>query len=763
MAKTRDAPDAALAFTGLGPDADRTTVHLRSGAHGPDEQRLERAINRARWAGAVVAFALGPLFPNLGAPFVVALGGSLLAYACVMQLVISRSAGRPLGRAFHFAFWADNAVILLAMLTFAPDPAWTTFVFGILVIIIGGFRYGGVGALVSAGILGLGYIVIGFYRELAFGHPVEISRVAGHLTAYLLAALLMSGILRELHSLRGLFEPLLSAQGDLGEGILVHESGRPVYWNEAIARLTGYGRDEIAALSSIGELVAPQERAAVTKLLADRSRKGKIETLIARKDGAQVPVELAFAPIASALGPREVVLVRAVTEARRASDALRDQALHDRLTGLPNQTLLDDRLEQAIAVARRLGGSCSLLLVGLDNLTDVNEIFGHHAADTLMPQIAGRLVGEVRAVDTVARLGSDEFVVLLPTTDAEGAVLVARKIGRAMERPFAVGDRSVGLGAGIGIASYPASGSQPQELLRRAEIAMQAAKSSGQGYVAYAPAYEPGQIGLLVVPALREAIERDQLLLHYQPEVRVRDGGVVRMEALIRWDRGGELVAPAEFISLAEHRGLIGALTLWVIGTALRDQRTWSEVGWPVEVAVNASVRNLLDPEFPPAVARLCRSTGTDPRFLTLEITESVLMADPERIGRTLELLRRMGVRLAIDDFGTGYSSLAYLDQLPVQSLKVDRSFVARLGAKKGSYAIVRAIVDLGEAFGFEVVAEGIEDQPTLDRLAAIGVQTAQGYHIARPMALPDLLTWLHGRSPVSARETPSLHLVRPA
>lgn len=711
---------------------------------GIEQNRLERAINLARWTGAVVVFGLGPVFPNLGWAFVVGLGVFLLLYAATMHAVTSGRRPHDLKRALQLAFWADNSVILFAMLIFSPDRPWTTFVFGILVIIIGGFRYGGIGALTSASLLGAGYVAIAVYREIAFGYLVEPERLASHVAAYLLAALLMSGIMRELQSLRGLFEPLLAAQGDLGEGIVVNAAGRPVYWNDAISRVTGYSGDELAALGSILDLVVPSERDAVAMALGDRKSGGKIETLFERKDGSRVSVELAFAPIDTAVGRREVILVRDVTESKLAWESLRDQALHDRLTGLANRTLLDDRLEQAVAAARRLTGQCSVLLLGLDNFSDVIEAFGHSAGDTLMPQVAGRISGEVRAVDTVARMSGDEFAVLLPATDTESASVVARKIVRAMERPFSVGDQAVGLGASVGIVTYPDHGSQPDELLRHGEIAMQAAKGSGQGFLVYTSGEEPQRNSLLLAPALRKAMQEDELVLHYQPEVSMADGRPLRMEALVRWRRGQELVQPVDFVPLAERRGLMGALTLWVLGAALRDRRAWAEAGTVAPaVAVNVSASNLLDPEFPSSVARLCTSTNTDPRWLALEITESVLMVDPPRTRETLITLRGMGIHLAIDDFGTGYSSLAYLYRLPMDAVKIDRSFITDLDPSSGNWAIVRATIDIARDFGLELVAEGVENQAMFDRLASMGVDTAQGYHIARPMALADTLKWL--------------------
>ncbi len=725
-----------------------------------EDRRLERAINLARWSGGAIAFGTGPAFPNLGWPFVVALGSGLFLYGAVMHVLTRPRDGPPREWPYRFAFWGDIAMVLFAMLVFVPDRIWSTFAFGLLVVIINGFRRGGVGALVTAGAMSLGYVAEATYRAAAFGYAFEPSRLGTNVTTYLLAALLMSGIVRELRALRGLYEPLLAAQGDIGEGIVVVESGRAVYWNAEVERLTGYGPAELRSLATVWELFAAADRAAISQALFEHARKGKIEAIVARKDGATVPVELAFAPVRTALGQREVIVVRDVSETKRAWQALRDEALHDRITGLPNRVLLEDRLEQATALGRRLGGSYSVLLIGLGDLAEVTKVFGHNAGDALIAEVSRRIGTEVRAVDTLARIAGDEFAVLLAATEVADAEIAARKIVTALERPFTVGDDVVELGASVGIVGWPTHADIPYELLRRAKIAMHVASASAVGYAVFASEQEPSRRGLVLLPELRRAIEGSELILEYQPEVSLVDGHVVRLEALVRWDRGGEVIQPVEFVPLAERYGLIGALTLWVLGTALRDRRAWNEAGWPVQVSVNASIRNLLDPGFPATVARLCSNAGVDPSALGIEVTESVLMVEPERTSRCLSDLRVLGVHVAIDDFGTGYSSLAYLDRLPLDAVKIDRSFVSSLLADTGSAAIVGATIDLGRQFGFELVAEGIEDQATLDRLRALSVQTAQGFHICPPLAAAQVPAWLRARARVDMLGEPVL---RPA
>jgi diguanylate cyclase len=422
------------------------------------------------------------------------------------------------------------------------------------------------------------------------------------------------------------------------------------------------------------------------------------------------------------------------------------QASHDALTGLPNRTMLRDRTDQAIHQADRELVPAALLLIDLDRFKEVNDTLGHHYGDQLLLQVGERLRDSLREVDTVARLGGDEFAVLLPRIETgEGATTVARKLQDVLEEPFLLEDLALDVEASIGVAVYPQHGSDADELLQHADIAMYVAKETHAGFVLFDPAqdqHSPRRLALL--GELRRAIESDQLVLHYQPKVDAHSGQLLGVEALVRWqhpDHG--LIPPGDFIPLAERTGLIGPLTHYVLDAALRQCQQWRQAGHELAVAVNISARRLLDVEFPDEVASLLARWEVPARLLVVEITESTIMADPDRALEILGRLNAMGVQLSIDDFGTGYSSMAYLKSLPVHELKVDRSFVTQMNSDSRDAVIVRSTIDLGRNLGLRVVAEGVEDQTTLQELDMLGCDAIQGYYVSRPVPPDDLIRWL--------------------
>ena len=444
-----------------------------------------------------------------------------------------------------------------------------------------------------------------------------------------------------------------------------------------------------------------------------------------------------------------VVLVN-VSGRVRAEQRLAQAALHDPLTGLPNRLLLQDRLEQALRAARRTGGGVAVLVLGLDAFKSVNNTYGHSVGDILLGEVAGRLRHTIREADTLARFSGDRFGIVLADVPEGGDVAVANKLRQVLTEPFIVAEQRLHVSVSVGGSCHPADGNDPQTLLRKAEVAMYAAKRSRSGFESYRAELDVHSADrMTLMTELREALQRGALELHFQPVVAVPGGQLAMVEALVRWPhpvRGQ--IPPLEFIPLAEETDLMRPLTDWVIAQAIGQCRRWSDAGWRVPVAVNLSVRNLVDDGLADRIRSLLEAAAVPPADLTVEITESVVMADAARSLETMQQLRKAGIEIAIDDFGTGYSSLAYLGRLPISAVKIDRTFVGSLLSDQSSLAIVGATVGLAHALGLKVVAEGVESQAVLDRLRVLGTDRAQGFYIASPMPASALMSWLAARPP---------------
>jgi diguanylate cyclase (GGDEF)-like protein len=449
---------------------------------------------------------------------------------------------------------------------------------------------------------------------------------------------------------------------------------------------------------------------------------------------------------------------RRLDQLRGEVSAREHQALHDSLTGLGNRTLFAQWLEAALR-ERTAGQHVGVLLMDLDGFKDINDTLGHHAGDAVLEEVASRVLNTLGPNRLAARLGGDEFAFVVPGAAGPDAIhAIATQVRSGVSQPVSVGGMELEVRSSIGVAVAPADGTDVSTLLRRADVAMYSAKSTRKGLVAYDRVIDQyARRRLVLTNELRKALEGRQLEVWYQPLARLGTSEVVGMEALLRWrhvDFGS--IGPAEFVPVAEQSGLIEPITWWVLETSLGELATWRREGFDLTMAVNISARNLTSPHMTERLAGVLQAAGIPAADLTLEITESLMMADPEGSRRVLEDLAGLGVKIAIDDFGTGYSSLVRLKRLPLHTVKIDRSFVMSMHRDEGDEAIVRATIELARNMGHEVIAEGVERRDTWDRLATLGCNLAQGHFLAPAMPIDVCRSWLRSRqSPQMAAITP--------
>jgi len=425
--------------------------------------------------------------------------------------------------------------------------------------------------------------------------------------------------------------------------------------------------------------------------------------------------------------------------------ALEHQALHDSLTGLPNRALLQDRLTQAIHIMHRNDDNMALLLLDLDRFKEVNDALGHQVGDELLQLVSIRLESVLRESDTVARLGGDEFAIVAPSTKSADAVVFADKIVKSINEVFHVGGQNLYVGASVGIAIYPADGADASTLIRHADIAMYHAKRNGLGYYVYKKTTDEANVDrLALVGDLHEELNNPgHLHLYYQPQIHLFSQTVVTLEVLLRWEHPQMgPVSPEQIISMAEHTGLIGPLTHWIVETAVRECTQCNGLHDAYDLAINLSAWNLQDPELPGTIRRILDQYQFPANRIMLEITESAMMNDPVRARQILHALNAMNIKLAIDDFGTGFSSLGYLKLLPVDCLKIDKSFVIEMLENENDAIIVQSTIDLAHNLGLSVIAEGVENQETMLRLRKLKCDAAQGYHISRPLPQMEFQEW---------------------
>jgi len=429
---------------------------------------------------------------------------------------------------------------------------------------------------------------------------------------------------------------------------------------------------------------------------------------------------------------------------------------YDSLTGLANRTLFYDQLNSFIALARREKRKLPLLVLDVNAFKDVNDSLGHHAGDDVLREVAKRISHVLRDSDTAARLGGDEFGIVLPTAaTVEGAIVVAQKIAAAVEAPMQISGNRLVLGVSIGISLYPDNGADEKGIVSLALVAMDEAKRSGGGFVACAPDQHKAPIGQVMLASdIREAIDKNELVLHYQPKVSMKDGRVIGAEALVRWNHPHQgMIYPDNFIPLVERTGLINSLTLSILDTALAQARVWRDAGNPLSISVNLSARALHDTRLPQHISERLHFHSLPPESLILEITETAIMIDADKAMEVVTGLAEMGVGIAIDDFGTGYSSLSYLRRLPAREIKIDRSFVLNMHNDGDDKTIVRSVIDLAKNLGMEVVAEGVENREIYDLLKDMECYCAQGYYIGRPVGAEKFMSWLGDSSWQEAAE----------
>lgn len=536
------------------------------------------------------------------------------------------------------------------------------------------------------------------------------------------------------------------------EGFMVTDADlRIVKINPAFTTITGYGVDEVAGQTPALLASGHHGREFYQRMWQELDTSGQWQGEIwnRRKDGQVYPEWLSITRVRDPSGQtRHYIAIFSDTSQRKAHEAqIRTLAHYDALTGLANRTLLRDRVDHDLNQARRHGQPLALLFLDLDHFKNINDSLGHHLGDLLLVEVARRLSGLVRSQDTVARLGGDEFVAVLPDTHAQGAAHIARKLLARIAEPYLLEQHELSITPSIGIAMFPDDGEDYQSLYRCADTAMYRAKQVGRnGYSFFTAEMQANSIRTLQLDnALRRAMERDQLQLHYQPQLSLETGRVIGVEALLRWNHPEwGPVSPAEFIPVAESSGQILQMGEWVLRTAARQLRAWQDAGLqPMVMAVNLSAVQFRLPRLPELVMDILLEAGLAPDQLELELTESVAMHDPQGAVAIMNRLHERGILMSVDDFGTGYSSLSYLKRFRVYKLKIDQTFVRDMCNDPEDALIVGAIINLAQSLGLRTIAEGVENADQLALLRARGCTEVQGYHIARPMTAQALEAWL--------------------
>jgi diguanylate cyclase (GGDEF)-like protein/PAS domain S-box-containing protein len=529
--------------------------------------------------------------------------------------------------------------------------------------------------------------------------------------------------------------------------------GRVLFMNAYLAALAGIGPTEAIGFDMrpvFGEDHAERSKALDRKVISTHGPLPPFEEEIVDCNGTRRVFLTTKTPLRDRANAVIGVLTSSldITDRKRAENHLFYMAHHDVLTNLANRALLSDRLRREIARTRRGDSPFALHLIDLDGFKDINDGLGHQVGDQFLVEVANRLRSVVRDTDTVARLGGDEFAILQTrVTRNEDAVDMANRILEAVNQPWSHAGEQVTLSASIGITVHPTDGTDVQELLRNSDLAMYRAKhDGGKVFRFYASDMDRRARASLILDAdLRAAIDKNQFVLHYQPQIALRTGRVTGAEALLRWQRPGYgLIGPSEFLARAEENGLIIPINEWALREACRQAKLWQERGHPpTRVGVNLSSIQFFKQNVPLMVAKILAETGLDPWLLDLELTESIVMHNADAVSKDLKQLRELGVGISIDDFGTRYSTLAYVKHFPVDRLKIDQCFVRDIATNPSDAAIVRAIVSLGHSLDLEIVAEGVETLQQTTMLRAEGCDEVQGFYFAGPMSAEDLISFV--------------------
>jgi diguanylate cyclase (GGDEF)-like protein/PAS domain S-box-containing protein len=582
----------------------------------------------------------------------------------------------------------------------------------------------------------------------AMEHGVQDYLIKGQIEPHELMRALRNSVARKILE-ENLFNEKNRAQitlDSIGDAVIcTDEAGNITFLNPTAERMTGWAMKEAAGkpltecFRILDALTGKTASNPTTNVIEyGRTTHLPVNCILTRRDGHQIFIEDSVAPIRGSDGQAagSVLVFRDVTVARALVEQVAHLAEHDHLTGLPNRLLLNDRLNQAIAMASRNKNLMAILFLDLDNFKHINDSLGHPAGDKLLQSVAGRLLRCVRAPDTVSRQGGDEFVLLLHNLrHAEDPATTARRILNALKEAHSIEGHDLHVTASIGISVFPEDGMDAETLLKNADTAMYQAKESGrQNFRFFKPEMNIKAVERQSMEEdLRRAIERHEFTLHYQPIVNLKSESITGAEALLRWTHPTQgFVPPAAFIPVAENSGLILSIGAWVLREACRQAKAWADAGLrPIMISVNVSALQFRSEGFLDSLTAILKETGLRPESLILEVTESVLMERAKRGILTLRILREKGVQVAIDDFGTGYSSLSYLREFNVDSLKIDQSFVREIATTSNEKSIVSAIISMGRSLGLRVVAEGVETPEALAFLKAQDCDEAQGYYFS--------------------------------